>query len=46
MDFELTEDQKAMRDTVRDFVAREVEPRTREIDRTGKYPRDLVRKAA
>ena len=46
MDYELTEDQKALRDLVRQFVAKEIAPRAREIDAAGKYPRDLVKKAA
>lgn len=38
MDFELTEDQQLIRDTVRDFADRVVAPQAAEIDRTGAFP--------
>ena len=46
MDFELTQDQKLIRDTVRDFAQNEIVPRAAEIDRTGQFPMDIVKKMA
>lgn len=44
MDFSLTEEQRMWRDTVHEFVAREVKPRAREVDETGKFNWHAVRK--
>ncbi len=46
MHFDLTPDQKAIRDLVRDFAEREVKPRAAEFDRTAEFPWDLVRRMA
>lgn len=46
MNFELSEEQVMIRDAVREFANQVVRPRADEIDRTGEFPRDLVRQAA
>jgi short/branched chain acyl-CoA dehydrogenase len=43
VDFELTSEQRLLRDTVRDFARREVAPVAEELDRTKAFPYDLVR---
>ena len=43
MDFELTEEQKMIRDMARDFAAEVVAPRAAEIDRTEEYPRATLK---
>ena len=44
MDFELTSEQRLLRDTVRDFARREVAPVAEELDRTKAFPYELVAK--
>ena len=44
MDFELTDEQRLLRDTVREFAREEVAPVAHELDRTKAFPYDLVRK--
>src|SRR5579864_8975604 len=44
MDFTLNEEQIAIRDTCREFAQQEIKPRAEEMDRTGQFPYDLVRK--
>jgi len=44
MKFELTDEQKHIRETVRKFAEKEVAPRAEELDRTGEFPYDLVKK--
>ncbi|HEY0737532.1 MAG TPA: acyl-CoA dehydrogenase [Herpetosiphonaceae bacterium] len=46
MDFELTEEQQFIRQTVRDFAQKEIAPRSSEIDRTGEFPHDIFNKMA
>ncbi len=46
VDLELTEEQKLLRRTVRDFAEGEVKPLAAEIDETGEFPRTTFRKAA
>ena len=46
MDFTLTEEQRLLRDTARDFAAREIAPRAAELDKTGRWPADIVAKMA
>ena len=46
MDLELTEEQKLLRRTVRNFAEGEVKPLAAEIDETGEFPRTTFRKAA
>jgi butyryl-CoA dehydrogenase len=44
MRFELTEEQKLVRDMARDFATREVEPRARELDKNATWPVELVKR--
>jgi short/branched chain acyl-CoA dehydrogenase len=44
MDFSLNEEQAAIRETCRDFAEQEIKPRAEEMDRTGEFPYDIVRK--
>ncbi|MGH2923297.1 MAG: acyl-CoA dehydrogenase family protein [Solirubrobacterales bacterium] len=44
MDFELTGEQRLLRDTVRDFARNEIAPVAEELDRTKAFPYDLVAK--
>ncbi len=44
MDFTLNEEQIAIRDTSREFAQQEIKPRAEEMDASGKFPYDLVRK--
>jgi acyl-CoA dehydrogenase len=46
MNFDLSDDQRMIRDAVRDFARGVVEPRAHIIDRTREFPADLVQKAA
>ena len=46
MDFDLTEEQRVVRDTARDFAAREIAPKAAEIDKSGRWPADIVAKMA
>src|SRR3990172_7399404 len=46
MDFQLTEGQKLVRTTARDFVDREIVPHVREWEAKGEVPRALYRKMA
>ncbi len=46
MDFNLNKDQQMIRDVVRDFAQNEIVPRAVEIDRTGEFPLDIVKKLA
>src|SRR5437870_10057670 len=43
MDFELSEEQVAIRDTVRELVQDRVAPRAAEIDERAEYPKDIER---
>ena len=42
MDFDLNDEQRLLRDTVRDFARNEVAPRAAELDRTKAFPYELV----
>jgi short-chain 2-methylacyl-CoA dehydrogenase len=44
MDFELTDEQRLLRDTVRAFARQEVAPVAEELDRTKSFPYELVAK--
>lgn len=46
MDFSLTEEQKMLKATVRDFATKELEPIAAEIDEAGRFPAESVRKMA
>ena len=46
MDFDLTDEQKAIQALCRDFARNEVAPRAEAMDRTEEFPYDLVRKMA
>lgn len=46
IDFELTEEQRLIRDTARDFADNEIAPRARENDRNHRFDTELVRKLA
>jgi len=44
MDLELTDEQKLIRDTAREFAARVVLPEARAIDREHRFPREIIAK--
>src|ERR671930_790601 len=44
MDFELTQEQRLLRDTVREFARQEVAPVAEELDRTKAFPYEIVGK--
>ena len=44
MDFDLSDEQRLLRDTVRDFARKEVAPVAEELDRTKSFPYELVAK--
>jgi short/branched chain acyl-CoA dehydrogenase len=44
VDFNLTDEQKLLRDTVRDFALQEVKPVAEELDRTKSFPYEIVEK--
>ena len=44
MDFDLSDEQRLLRDTVRDFANQEVKPVAEELDRTKSFPYELVAK--
>jgi len=46
MNLELTEEQKLLQKTVREFAQSEVKPLAKELDETGRFPRDTFMKAA
>jgi butyryl-CoA dehydrogenase len=46
LDLGLTEEQKLLQRTVRDFAESEVKPLAKELDETGQFPRETFRKAA
>lgn len=46
MNFDLTDEQKSIRETVRKFAQKEVAPRAEELDRTGEFPYDLVKRCS
>src|SRR5271154_3320481 len=43
MEFELTDEQKMIRDTARDFAAREIAPKAAELDKAGRWPTEIVK---
>jgi butyryl-CoA dehydrogenase len=46
VNLELTEEQLLLQKSVREFAESEVQPRARELDETGRFPRDLFAMAA
>jgi butyryl-CoA dehydrogenase len=46
MDFELTEEQRMIRDTAREFAAREVAPKAAELDKNSRWPTEILAKMA
>ena len=46
MNLELTEEQQLLQKSVREFAEAEVQPLAKENDETGKFPRELIQKAA
>ncbi len=46
MDFELNEEQRMIRDTVRDFAQKEIAPLARHTDETGEFPWETFKKMA
>src|SRR3977135_3429955 len=46
MNLELTEEQTLLQKTVREFAESEVKPLAKELDETGRFPRDTFKKAA
>jgi butyryl-CoA dehydrogenase len=46
VNFDLTEDQRLLQKTVREFAEAEVRPRAKEFDDTGRFPLDNFRKAS
>jgi butyryl-CoA dehydrogenase len=46
VDINLTEEQQLLQKSVRDFAEAEVKPHAKEIDETGRFPRDNFKKAA
>jgi butyryl-CoA dehydrogenase len=46
MDFTLSAEQEMIRNLCRDFVEAEIKPHAEELDRTGQFPYDIVRKMA
>jgi butyryl-CoA dehydrogenase len=44
MEFELTDEQQMIRKMVHDFAEKEIRPITREIDATGQFPWEVIRK--
>jgi butyryl-CoA dehydrogenase len=46
MDFDLTEEQKMIQQTARDFAQREVAPKAAELDKSGRWPTEIIAKMA
>jgi butyryl-CoA dehydrogenase len=46
MDFELAEEHVLIRDTARDFAAREIAPKAAELDKSGRWPAEIVSRMA
>lgn len=44
MNFELTEEQRMVRDMVREFAQGEIAPQAQHIDETGEFPWDIIKK--
>src|ERR1700759_1292644 len=46
MEFELTEEQRMIRDTAREVAAREIAPKAAELDKSGRWPAEILTKMA
>jgi butyryl-CoA dehydrogenase len=46
MEFELTEEQRMIRDTAREFAAREIAPKAAELDKSSRWPSEILAKMA
>jgi butyryl-CoA dehydrogenase len=46
IEFELTDEQRLVRDTAREFADAEIAPRARDSDRSGKFDREMVKRIA
>ena len=46
MDFQLSEEQLMVRQTAREFAEKEIKPRAAEIDTTGEFPIEIIKKLA
>jgi butyryl-CoA dehydrogenase len=46
MDFSLSEEHRMIRETARDFAAREIAPKAAELDKTGRWPEEIVKRMA
>jgi butyryl-CoA dehydrogenase len=46
MEFDLTEEQKLIRETARDFGAREIAPKAAELDKTARWPAEIIERMA
>src|SRR5258708_5475791 len=46
MNFELTDEQKLIQRTARDFASREIAPKAAEIDKSGRWPGEIVARMA
>jgi hypothetical protein len=44
MDFELTDEQKSIREMVRDFAQKEISPRIKELEEKHEFPKDIINK--
>jgi butyryl-CoA dehydrogenase len=44
MDFDLTEEQKLIQGTARDFATREIAPKAAELDKSGRWPTEIVKR--
>ncbi len=42
MDFELSDEQRLLRDTMRSFVDEQIRPVAREWEESGRYPEEIV----
>jgi len=46
VDFNLTPEQEMLRKAMQEFAKRELLPRTQQLDETGEFPRDIIKKIA
>ena len=44
MDFELTEEHRLIRETAKDFALREIAPKAAELDKSGRWPTEIVKR--